>query len=145
VIRAVLDANVLAPGFLSKTSGAARLLELWRRQSYELIVSEHLLTELARTYTDPYFQQRIAPDEVDRILRLLRRRAVVTELTVTVTGVATQPEDDLVLATGLSGRASYVATYDRQLLKLAAYRSLQIVPPGRLLALLEEEEGVDVP
>jgi len=145
VIRAVLDANVLAPGFLSKTSGAARLLELWRRQSYELIVSEHLLTELARTYTDPYFQQRIAPDEVDRILRLLRRRAVVTELTVTVTGVATQPEDDLVLATGLSGRASYVATYDRQLLKLAIYRSLQIVPPGRLLALLEEEEGVDVP
>jgi len=145
VIRAVLDANVLAPGFLSKTSGAARLLELWRRQSYELIVSEHLLTELARTYTDPYFQQRIAPDEVDRILRLLRRRAVVTELTVTVTGVATQPEDDLVLATGLSGRASYVATYDRQLLKLATYRSLQIIPPGRLLALLEEEEGVDVP
>ena len=145
MIRAVLDANVLAPGFLSKTSGAAQLLKLWRRQAFDLVVSEHLLTELARTYTDPYFQKRIAPGEVDRILRLLRRRAIVTDLTVSVTGVATQPEDDLVLATGLSGRASYLATHDRQLLKLASYRGLQIVAPGRLLALLESEEGMGFP
>jgi putative PIN family toxin of toxin-antitoxin system len=140
VIRAVLDANVLAPGFLSGTSGAARLLDLWQRQAYELVVSEHLLDELAQTYADPYFRKRIAPVQVDHVLRLLRRRAIVTELTIAVRGVATQPEDDLVLATALSAGATYLATRDRQLLKLATYRGLQIVPPGRLLAVLEAEE-----
>lgn len=51
------------------------------------------------------------------IVALLRRRALFTELTVTVTDVATQPKDDLVLATGLSAEASHLATRDKQQLK----------------------------
>jgi putative PIN family toxin of toxin-antitoxin system len=138
--RAVLDANVLAPGFLSKTSVSAQLITLWLEQAYELVVSEHLLAELARTYGDSYFRQRITPDRVDRTLQLLRRRAIVTDLSVTVTSIATQPKDDLVLATGLSANATYLVTRDRQLLKLAGYRGLQIVPPGRFLAVLTAEQ-----
>ena len=61
--RVVLDANVLAPGFLGATSASARLISLWSQQTYDLVVSEHLLGELARTYTDPYFRQRISPEQ----------------------------------------------------------------------------------
>jgi len=134
----VLDANVLAPGFLGTTSVSARLIERWRQQHFALVVSEHLLAELVRTYADPYFQRRISPDRVERVLRLLRRRAILTELTVTVTGVATQPKDDLVLATGVSARASYLGTRDKQLLKLGGYRGLRIAHPADLLDLLVE-------
>ena len=84
-------------------------------------------------------------EQAERILILLRTDARITPLTVSVTGVATQPTDDWVLATGLSGGATYLATRDRQLLKLEKYRGLQIVPPGRLLALLESEEGMGFP
>ncbi len=136
--RVVLDANVLAPGFLSTTSVSARLLALWRAGGFELVVSEHLLGELVRTYADPYFHQRIGPDRVARVLRLLRRRALLTELTVTVTGVATQPKDDLVLATGLSAKASYLGTRDKQLLKLGSYQGLVILHPADLLDRLTE-------
>ncbi|MDQ3695634.1 MAG: PIN domain-containing protein [Chloroflexota bacterium] len=139
-MRAVLDANVLAPGFLGATSTSARLIDLWRRRVYDLVVSEHLLAELARTYTDAYFRRRITLERSRRVDRFLRRRALLTELTVTVQGVATQPKDDLVLSTGLSAGATYLATRDRQLLKLGAYEGLHIVPPGQLLALLEQEK-----
>lgn len=61
----------------------------------------------------------------------------MTELSVAVADVATHPEDDLVLATALRGGAKYLATRDKQLLKLETYHGLQIVPPGRLLAILE--------
>jgi putative PIN family toxin of toxin-antitoxin system len=137
----VLDANVLAPGLLSKTSVSAQLITLWLEQAYELVVSEHLLAELARTYGDSYFRQRITPKQADRTLQLLRRRAIVTDLSVTVTNIATQPKDDLVLATGLSANAAYLVTRDRQLLKLAIHRDLQIVPPGRFLAILTAEQA----
>ena len=137
MIRAVLDANVLAPGFLAKTSTAARLLAHWYAGQFELVVSEHLLTELASTYDDHYFRMRISPSQIDRALHALRTRAIMTELTVAVAGIATHREDDLILATALSGDASYLVTQDRQLLKLGSYRGLRIVPPGRLLDILE--------
>lgn len=140
-MRVVLDANVLAPAFLGKTSASVRLVNLWRRQVYELVVSEHLLGELTRTYTDSYFRRRITPERSARVLAFLRRRALLTELTVTVSGVATQPEDDLVLATGLSAAADYLATRDRQLLKLGSVQGMRIVRPGQLLALLEQDNG----
>ena len=138
--RVALDANVLAPGFLGTTSVSARLVALWRRRAYELVVSEHLLAELTRAYSDPYFRQRIGPDQVADVLRLLRRQAIVTVLTVPVVAVATQPKDDLVLSTALSGGATYLATRDRQLLKIGDYQGLRIVSPGRLLALLTEAD-----
>jgi len=141
----VLDANVLAPGFVGTTSVSVRLINLWQSGGYELVISDHLLGELSRTYTNSYFRARVTAEQAERILILLRTDARITPLTVSVTGVATQPTDDLVLATGLSGGATYLATRDRQLLKLEKYRGLQIVPPGRLLALLESEEGMGFP
>jgi putative PIN family toxin of toxin-antitoxin system len=136
----VLDTNVLAPGFVGATSTSARLIHLWRAGRFELVVSEHLLGELARTFADPYYRARVSPDHVNRILTLLRAEARFTSLTVPVSGVATHPEDDLILSTGLSAGAIYLATRDRQLLKLESYQGLQIVLPGRLLADLESRE-----
>jgi predicted nucleic acid-binding protein len=59
VRRVTLDANVLAPGFTSRGSASSRLIDLWRTGAFELILSEHVLKELARTLTDPYFATRL--------------------------------------------------------------------------------------
>lgn len=137
--RAVLDANVLAPGYLGAVSTSAQLIQLWRQNADELVMSEHLLGEVVRTYTDRYFRRRIDAAESARIVALLRAQAFFTEITITVTGVATEPKDDLVLATGLSAGASHLATRGKQLLKLESHQGLHIVPPGHRLALLRRE------
>ena len=71
---------------------------------------------------------------------MLREKSIVTELTIPVVGVATQPKDDLGLSTALSGQATILCTRDRQLLKLRAYQSVVILSPGELMARLEGEE-----
>jgi putative PIN family toxin of toxin-antitoxin system len=132
MIGVVLDANVLAPGFLNRGSASGELINLWQREVYELVVSEHLLAELTRTYTDPYFQRRIESGEV----------ALITDLTVSFTGAATQPKDDLVLSTALSGKASLLGTRDRQLLKLGAFQEVRIASPGQLLEELRRRSDL---
>jgi predicted nucleic acid-binding protein len=137
VIRVVLDANVLTPGFAyRRPSAATRLIDLWRQEIYELVISEHLLQEFIRTYSDRYYARFITPEQVDRSEFLLRRDAVMTELIVPVLGVATQPKDDLILSTGLSPGASFLATRDRQLLKLGSYQGMKILHPADLVDLL---------
>lgn len=137
--RVTLDANVLAPGFTSQSSASARLIDQWRAGAYTLVLSEHLLAELARTLTDPYFAARLTPADAAAILTLLMTNSTMTEQTVPVRGVATHPEHDVVLSTALSGQATILCTRDKQLLKLRSYQSVTILSPGELLARFEAE------
>ena len=136
----VLDANVLAPAFANPTATAGHLVALWQAGRYELVVSEHLIAELRRTYADPYYASRLTPWQVDAAEALLRGAATVTSIAVAVAGIATHPEDDLVLATALSAGADFLCTRDRQLLKLGSHLRLRIVSPAELLAILEQDE-----
>jgi putative PIN family toxin of toxin-antitoxin system len=139
VRRITLDANVLAPGFTSHGSASSRLIDLWRSGAFALVLSEHVLQELARTLTDPYFASRLPREEATAILTLISTNATLTELTVDVDGVATHPEDDLVLSTALSGQATILCTRDKQLLRLGFYLTVAILSPGELVARLNSE------
>lgn len=135
----LLDTNVLAPGFASDFGVSARLVSLWRARKFELVVSEHLLGELDRTWRDPYFSSRVTSSDSALALETLRTDATLVERTFDVVGIATQPEDDLVLSTALSGHAQFLGTRDKQLLKLGSYLTLKIIHPGDLLDILERE------
>ena len=58
-------------------------------------------------------------------------------ITTSVSGVATHPEDDLVLATAISGKADYLVTGDRQLLKLQEFEDVSIVSAAEFLLILQ--------
>src|SRR5215213_1638199 len=99
---AVLDANALAAGATGlhiPQSTPGELLRAWRAGQFDLILSDHLLTETRRTLEKPYFQSRLSPAEVTLFIETLIEDATIVQLTVTVEGVASHPEDDLVLAT----------------------------------------------
>ncbi len=92
-----------------------------------------------RAFTDPYFAARVTTEEATAILLLQGANATVTDLTVEVLGVASHPEDDLVLSTALSGHAELLCTRDKQLLKLRTHAGIRIVSPGELLGILKPE------
>ncbi|TAK37024.1 MAG: PIN domain-containing protein [Chloroflexota bacterium] len=50
MIAAVLDTNVLASGFVRRnpTSPVVQLLDAWHARLYTLVISEHIIAELAR-------------------------------------------------------------------------------------------------
>ena len=135
--RIVLDTNVLASGFSSDASTARTLLDRWQDEEYELVVSEHLLAELARTFEDTYYRVRVSSQQAERVFTLLRADALMAALSTPVVGVATHAEDDDVLATALNGEAAILCTRDKQLLRLRTYENIAILRPGELLALLE--------
>lgn len=70
-------------------------------------------------------------------MRLLRRTAVQTPITVEVRGVATHPEDDLILATALSAGAQYLATGDLKVQRLGTYQGVRLLSPRALVEELE--------
>jgi len=142
VIPAVFDANVIVSGFVraSPTAPPVRLIDAWSAGVFTLIVSDPLIEETRRTLEKPYFAQRLTVTRRAKIIDTLRAEAVVTALTVEVKGVATHPEDDLVLSAGVSAGAAYLVTGDTKLQQLDAYQGVRIVTSRQFLDLLLADE-----
>jgi uncharacterized protein len=150
VISAVIDTNVLASGFIgfatpASTPGA--IVRAWRDGQFELVVSEPIIAELEHTFQDPYFTRRLSDQDRLEAVTLLRTQAVITAITVSVQGVATHPEDDVILATAVSyanHTASpvtpvWLVTGDKQLQKLGTYQEVPIVSPPDFLTVLSQQ------
>jgi uncharacterized protein len=141
VIRAVLDANTIASGlarFRHATTPPAAILHAWLEERFEFWISDALIDEVMRTLSKPWFTERVDPDVRRAAFEALAASAHRAAITVAVSGVATHPEDDLVLAAAVSAEAGYLVTGDRQLQQLGRFRGVDIVSPRAFLAILED-------
>lgn len=142
MISAVLDTNTFISAMLFPSGVPGRILTLARNRRFTLVTATPILTETMRVLTYPHIQQkyRISQHEIERLRRFFQRRAVITKITADATGVATHPEDDLILATADSAGADYLVTGDRQLQRIGTYKGVRIVNPRHFLDVLESSQ-----
>lgn len=136
MIRAVLDANVLVSGIAFRRGVQAAILDHWVARTFVLVLSTMLLKETRSTLDKDFFVERFVAGFEGDVYEALRR-AEITNLTTTVTGIATHPEDDLVLSAAVSGKADFLVTGDKQLLKLGAFEGIRIVDSRTFLDILD--------
>ena len=129
--RIVLDTNVLVAAAYAPASASRRIVQACLdgellavaspaiKQEYELI--------LARAVRVEGYQERLA--------ELLEKLELV-EPCETPRLVPDDPEDDKFLAAATEGRAGWIVTNDRHLLRLDPHGTLRIVPSGRFAELL---------
>jgi putative PIN family toxin of toxin-antitoxin system len=129
VIRAVLDTNTLASGFLDNDGIPRKLINRWIAGEFELVLSKHILDELDRTLVKPYFQTAVSKVWESIVRNRMRSDAIHVQILGSLRGIASQPEDDPVIETALVGNADCLVTGDRQLRKLSGFRGLAIVNP----------------
>ncbi len=144
MIRVVADTNVLASGlaaYHAEASPVALILDAWRYGSLDLVASAPIVAELRRTLAKPYFAQRFTTEEIERALYLVRHRSSFVQVLADVQGVATTPEDDLILATAVAGKAHVLVTGDRQLRNLGQYQGVRILGPRAFMDWLAANEG----
>jgi uncharacterized protein len=141
MIRATLDTNVLVAGIITSAQTVnGQVIQAWRENKYSLVLSEAILTELSRTLSQPYFSARLTVAQINGTLSLFHSEATIVPLIATVSGVATHPEDDLILATAVNGRANYLVTRDEKLQeKVQEYKGVSIISPLVFLQRLRED------
>lgn len=138
MIRAVVDANALVSAFPASAGTLAELVDRWRSGQFELVLSEHILTEVERAWSKPYWRARFASERIESVMALLRDFAEIVPITISVHGVATHPEDDVVLSTAVSARVGYLVTGDNGLLSLRLHEEVRLLSPRDFLSVLEE-------
>lgn len=135
-MRWVLDTNVVASALLWGGE-PGRLLRSARDRPVRLFTSTPLLAELADILGRRKFEKKIAASGLS-VDHLVARYADLAALVqpLTVTGIAPDPDDDVVIGTALAAQAEWIVTGDHGLLSVAQHQGVRIVRVAEAIALL---------
>ena len=136
----LIDATTLASMAIALPGGMlAVILDAWRQSRFIVMISDPLMAELRRTLVNDYFKRRLSPEDVRTYLDFVQDAATHTRMIVQVSGVATHPEDDLILAAALSGQAEYLVTSDRRFrTRVPRYQTVTLLSPAEFVAILAD-------
>ncbi|WP_301102633.1 putative toxin-antitoxin system toxin component, PIN family [Propionivibrio sp.] len=126
-MRVVLDTNVVASAML--WGGTPRLLlQAAREQRVMLFTSTALLAELTDILGRTKFEKKIAASRltVDQLVDRYANLITLVRPTL-VSGIAPDPDDDVVIGTALAAQAKWIVTGDKPLLSVAIYQGVHIV------------------
>jgi putative PIN family toxin of toxin-antitoxin system len=138
--RVVLDTNVLVSALMSRASPPGVLLERWASKgAFELLVSPELLAELSRVVRYPSVRRGIRMDDALLEQRIAMIEALATHVELGKVGVGNvrDPDDEVVLAVAVEGRADVIVTGDDDLLSLISFKGIGILRPREYLDLLD--------
>ena len=141
MLRVVVDTNIFVSAQLSRNGVPAQVLKAWRERRFILLTSPAIITEVAETLAGfigrvPYV---VTQEDVDEVVTLLKTVAVVVPGGADVSDAEIPDPDDLTfLACAVEGEADLVASGDKHLTGLKAYRGIPILTARQLLDLLEQ-------
>ncbi len=115
------------------------LAALHARRAFELILSPAIVAEVQEGIARPKVRRYLPePDQAPVWLADLVAVALLVRDTGRTAGASRDPEDEVVLAAAVEGRAGAIVTGDGDLLALGAHEGIPILAPRAFLGLIEE-------
>jgi putative PIN family toxin of toxin-antitoxin system len=117
MMRVVCDTNVLARAAVRPLGPARAVFIAVVAPPHRLVLCEPMFVELARVlrYERVRAQARLSEEEINAFIGALRDTADVVELPGEIAKIATDPDDDVVLAAAVAGNCNVLCTRDRHL------------------------------
>jgi uncharacterized protein len=133
MVTVVLDTNVLISALLGH--GKPRRLFNKLIEEHTIITSKQMLAELLDVLSREKFQ-KIKRIQADEFLSILLSRSTLVTVRRPQKIVKEDPDDDLVLGTADEGKAEYIVSGDKHLLKLGEHKGIKIITVNEMLDIL---------
>ena len=138
--RAVFDTNVFVSASLSKNANSPtrELLERWKRNEFTLIICNQIAKELIEKLTERGIAAEAIDDQISALARSAEWVIVPDEK---IEALLSDPDDNVIVACAVEGRANYLVTYDPHFDSLGGeYRGIKIVKAIPFLEALRRED-----
>lgn len=142
-----VDTNIWVSAFITPEGHPARLLQYWRADLFDVVISLPLLAELAEVLARPRLQTkyRYSSDEMAHYLHHISELAIMVELPG-VLELSRDPDDNMVLETAVIGQATHLVSRDEDMTRdvnVASYlqqHGITVMTIQRFLALISQDE-----
>lgn len=125
-MKVVIDTNILLSGLMLPNSIPGKIMQAWRENRFELVLSQFQLDEIGRVLAYPKIQKRLQWDEAEitQFLQQLFLRSIYLGNIATVAEVPADANDNLILSAYIIGKAQYLVTGDKGIQALSEYYSI---------------------
>lgn len=140
MIRVVLDTNEYVSALIQPSGLPAKILQAWRNRQIQLITSPSIQEEIERVLHYSKIQKKYHLTEADirDFLRIIAVETLATHDKITIDVVQEDPTDNKFLACAVEGKADYIVSGDRHLLRIEKYRGIKILKPSAFLQELKK-------
>jgi uncharacterized protein len=134
-LRVAVDTNVFISTVIKPENRVGMIVVRMRNGEYTLLYAEEMLDELVEVITRDKIWKRykLTEETVNTFVNSIIEHGERVEV-VTVVDVCRDPDDNILLALGLDGKAEYIVSGDRDLLELTPFQGIPIVTPAEFLA-----------
>jgi len=138
-MRLVLDTNVWLSGIFWEGE-AYKLIRIIESKEIEIVVTKKILVEIVEVLNKEAKFQRFVKDKKVAIEDLVRTILSMSKLIVSKSKlniIKEHPSDNKILESAVDGKATYLVSYDKHLLKLKQYKKIKILEPAEFLKELK--------
>jgi putative PIN family toxin of toxin-antitoxin system len=135
MIRVVADTNIFISALMFGGLPGT-LLDLALVKSIQLVTSPVLLDELDEKLREKF---EVDAGDTEFIRARLEKNALVVNPTIALSVIKEDPDDDRILECAVAGKANYVVSGDRHLLKLGEYEGIPIVTARQFMDAIEAD------
>jgi putative PIN family toxin of toxin-antitoxin system len=126
-VRIVLDTGIYISALITKGTPPDRLYQSWDEGAFHLVTSSEQIAELSRVVGYKKLRKFITLDEAHVLIDNLHNRAEIVSNLPDV-HLSPDPDDDLILATAIAGKADYIISGDkRDMLSLKEVQGIPII------------------
>ncbi len=135
-MRVVLDTNVLLAGIA--THGLCEALVTLAIRDHAVVLSEHILREVAEHYTGKF---RATAEQAEYVVAVFRSQCEIVSPAAVPAGACDDADDLPILGTAQAAQSESLVTGDQGLLKLGSYEGIPILSPRAFYEHVRAEEG----
>lgn len=134
-MKAVFDTNVLVAAFVTEGL-CSKILTRGRKKQFRLIGCPAILQEFERVLMK---KLSVSRNETRNALHIVSEAMHgMVQSSQFEQGICRDPDDDVILACALEGRADYLVTGDADLLALKSFKGIRIVTPREFEILFND-------
>lgn len=131
----VLDTNVLVSGSIVPRGNPAFILDSWRNGKIQIVTSFEILAEFQRVMLEKFH----APQhEVEMLNAFFIWKGKLIEPKQKFDIIKEDPSDNKFLEVAVEGKADYIVSGDKDLLRLKSFMGIQIISPAGMASILKK-------
>lgn len=135
MLRVVADTNILISALMFGGLPGS-FLDLALVQSFALVTSPALLDELDEKLRLKF---KVSAPDADIIRSRLQKSAELVMPGISLAVIKDDPDDDRVLECAIAGKANFVVSGDRHLLKLGSYKGIPIMSVRQFMDTIDAD------
>jgi uncharacterized protein len=131
-MNVVLDTNIFVSGTFWK-GNPYKILLLWKEHKIQLVNSIEIIAEISRIMAD--FKIQLTEELKKELIHTITMNSIIVEPKERFNIVTDDPTDNKFIDAAIAGKAEYIITKDKHLLKIKQFRNIKIITPEEFIKI----------